>query len=112
MKYRHGQWDAAPALHGCEGAAAARAVCGQYDLLIGSDLLYERDADGALAGFIARHAAPGAEVWIVDPDRGNQPPFNRHMAANGFLRREERIDCPAALGAEAYRGRLLTYQRK
>ena len=47
-------------------------------LIIGSDLLYERDTDGALAGFIACHASPAAEIWIIDPDRGNWPAFKRH----------------------------------
>jgi predicted nicotinamide N-methyase len=102
MKYLHGHWGVAP-----ESGVAQ----GQYDLIIGSDLLYERDAGGGLAGFIARHAAPGAEVWIVDPDRGNRPAFNRQMAARGFVRREERLDQPASVGAAAYKGRLLIYRR-
>ena len=84
---------------------------GQYDLIIGSDLLYERDADAALAGFIARHASPAGEVWIVDPDRGNRPAFNRQMADEGFLLREERLDTPASGSAAAYKGRLLVYRR-
>ncbi len=44
--------------------------------------------------FIARHSAPEGEVWIIDPDRGNRPAFNRHMAAQGFLVREERSTGP------------------
>ena len=86
------------------------ALRGRFDLIIGSDLLYERDEGGALASFIARHAAPGALVWIVDPDRGNQSAFNRNMGAQGFALREERLDQEATPGVAAFKGRLLIYQ--
>ncbi len=107
MKYRHGDWTQ-------PGQGAASALCivrGQYDLIIGSDLLYERDASVALAGFIAGHSSPATEVWIIDPDRGNRAAFKREMAAHGFVMREERLNGPAALGTAAYKGRLLIYCR-
>lgn len=110
MKYRHGQWsDGAP---GCEGGALARSITlGRYDLIIGSDLLYEQDASGTLAGFIDRHLMPNAEVLIVDPNRGNRPAFNRLMLANDFVLSEEPIIIASTLHCEAYRGRLLSYRR-
>jgi len=111
MKYRHGHWNAAAWPPARQGRPAPCVVRGQYDLIIGSDLLYERDTDGALAGFIACHASPAAEIWIIDPDRGNWPAFNRHMAAQGFLGREERLDRRAAAGLAAFKGRLLVYRR-
>jgi predicted nicotinamide N-methyase len=107
MKYRHGRWGAA-------GDARSGSVQGPFDLLIGSDLLYERDTGATLAGFIDLHAAPGAEVWIIDPDRGNRPAFRRSMAARGFSGHEERLTAlPAVAGqaAPAYKGRLLVYRR-
>lgn len=119
MKYRHGQWGV-PLSAAAEPGAAAEAgragprVSGCFDLIIGSDLLYERDAPSLLAGFIAEHAAADVEVWIVDPDRGNRPAFNRQMADLGFDRQEQRLgggapDRPSA--APAYKGRLLVYRR-
>jgi predicted nicotinamide N-methyase len=111
MKYRHGQWGAAPVPRTRHGAAAPRAVRGRYDLVMGSDVLYERDDGGALSAFIARHAMPAGEVWIVDPDRGNRPAFHRHMAAQGFSMHEEKIAQRADEGAAGYKGRLLTYRR-
>ena len=111
MKYAHGRWSEDPLAHGSAAAVAENIVGGRFDLLIGSDLLYERDANGSLAGFIGRHAAPWAEVWIVDPERGNRPAFSRRMAAQGFALRQERLDQAAAPAAQAYRGRLLTYRR-
>ncbi len=111
MPFRYGEW-ALPK----DGSARARTlggrtVTGRFDLVIGSDLLYERDEQATLAGFIGRHTKPVAEVWIVDPDRGNRPAFNRQMAALGFGLREERLDVPAVEGLPAYKGRILFYRR-
>jgi predicted nicotinamide N-methyase len=111
MKYRHGHWSVREPAPGPEGASPLRIVWGRYDLIVGSDVLYERDESAALAGFIARHSSPAGEVWIIDPDRGNRPAFNRQMAARGFLMREERLDTPASVGVAAYKGRLLVYRR-
>ncbi|MDP2008528.1 MAG: SAM-dependent methyltransferase [Rubrivivax sp.] len=110
MHYRHGEWGS-EALAPAEGARPNSAVRGRYDLLIASDVLYERESGVVLAGFIGRHAAPAAEVWIVDPDRGNRPPFNRGMARLGFVLTEERLDARASGGEAAYKGRLLSYRR-
>ena len=107
MKYRHGAWAA-------RAQAAPGDVQGLFDLIIGSDVLYERDDGATLAGFIQRHAAPVAEVWIVDPDRGNRPAFNRAMQARGFAREELRLGHALPVGAAtlpSYKGRLLVYRR-
>ncbi len=112
MKYRHGHWGRDIEAAGAPGAADEEGpVRGRFELIIGSDVLYERDASGALAGFIAMHAAPASEVWIVDPDRGNRPAFNRLMAAAGYALREQRLDCVASAAGGAYKGRLLSYRR-
>lgn len=110
MKYRHGHWSASAPQRQCALDDGLHALDGRFDLVIGSDLLYERDDGGTLARFIALHAAPSALVWIVDPDRGNRAAFNRHMAAQGFALHEERLDRPAGPGHEAYKGRLLSYR--
>lgn len=111
MKYRYGHWRTpAPPLPR-EGQLAQVAVDGPYDLLIGSDLLYDRDAADDLAGFIALHAGAAAEVWIVDPDRGNRAAFNRHMAGQGFTLTEQRLDRAATPALAGYKGRLLSYVR-
>jgi predicted nicotinamide N-methyase len=109
MKYLHGNWAEPNATHATH-ATGVMAVTGCYDLIMGSDLLYERDANAALAGFIGRHASPVAEVWIVDPDRGNRAAFNRQMRERGFFMREERLDRIALDDAAAYKGRLLIYR--
>ena len=107
MAYRHGEW-ALPASGGMPDAGAVR---GRFDLLIGSDVLYERGSGALLAAFIGRHAVPQAEVWIVDPDRGNRPAFNRAMRGLGFGLLEQRLDQGATALRQAYKGRLLSYRR-
>ena len=112
MKYLHGDW-VAPIDPDDQREGVAPAVAGaRFDLIVGSDILYERDASGDLAGFISRHAEAACEVWVVDPDRGNRPAFNRRMADDGFALREERLDEAASATAAAYKGRLLVYHRK
>ena len=111
MDYRHGHWNLPLRALPRAGGHAGSVVRGRYDLVIGSDLLYERDTEGGLANFIAEHATRDAEVWIADPDRGNRPEFNRHMAGHGFALREERLDLDCTALAPAYKGRLLIYQR-
>lgn len=111
LPYRHGHWGASAALPRHPDGARRRLVRGRFDLVIGSDVLYERDAEGMLAAFIGRHVRAAAEVWIVDPDRGNRAAFNRRMAALGFALDEQRLEAPAGLGLAAYKGRLLKYQR-
>lgn len=108
MRYCHGDWseDAVAA----EGGAPR--VQGRFDLIIGSDVLYERDERGQLADFIARLAAPVAEVWIVDPNRGNRNHFHRHMARHGFRMDEAHLDHEERDGVAAYKGRMLTYSRR
>lgn len=105
LRYRHGDWAVRP---DTQGAGAAR-VYGRFDLIIGSDVLYERDEAGHLSSFIDRHAGASAQVLIVDPNRGNRAAFNRRMASAGFALEEIALGRLPA-GPE-YRGRLLHYQR-
>lgn len=105
LPYAHGQWGALTL-----AAQALPAVQGRFDLVIGSDVLYERDDGGMLSAFIQRHAGPLAQVLIVDPDRGNRSAFNRRMADLGFALAEHRLNLPALPG-NPYKGRLLHYRR-
>jgi predicted nicotinamide N-methyase len=108
LKYRTGQWGAEELP---EEPPPQDAIQGQFDLIMGSDVLYERDARATLAHFLDRHAAPDAQIWIVDPNRGNRTTFHKQMAIQGFDVVEERLDHPALADRPAYKGRLLVYQR-
>ena len=87
------------------------AVDGHFDLIVGSDLLYERDAHAVLPHYIESHCTPQAQVWVVDPDRGNRSAFTRQMAELGFGVEEQRLDRAANALHPAYKGRLLKYRR-
>ena len=111
MKYRYGHWAETAETSSVDDCATA-SVTGRFDLIIGSDVLYERDRHHSLTTFINRHAAANGEVWIVDPDRGNRTAFNRQMALHGFAQHEQRLDCAESQNTAAYKGRLLTYSRR
>lgn len=120
LKYCTGQWgaqaEAGPEVQTNGPADGKReglegTVQGHFDLIVGSDVLYERDARATLASFLDRHAASGAQIWIVDPNRGNRATFHKQMAAHRFEVVEERLDQPALGKLAAYKGRLMVYQR-
>jgi len=83
MKYRHGNWSIPELEDALEDEAGRRIVDGRFDLIMGSDLLYERDANATLAAFIGLHASPAAEVWIGRPGPGKS---RRLQPANGRSR--------------------------
>jgi predicted nicotinamide N-methyase len=98
MKYESGDW------------SRANPRLGRFDLIIGSDVLYDRGQPEALSGFIDRHSAGIVEVLIADPDRGNQAGFNRMMDALGYSHTEARVWSLPGNGGP-YKGRLHNYRR-
>lgn len=81
-----------------------------YELIMGSDVLYERDDAGVLPQFIARHASIAGEVLIIDPNRGNRSPFHRRMALLGYALTDTLIKDPLGPGGP-YSGHMLHYRR-
>jgi hypothetical protein len=73
--------------------------------------LYERDHPAQLSEFIQTHAAQGAEVLIIDPNRGNRSAFHRDMDQLGFSVEEIMLTLPLQ-DLSPYRGRLLHYRRR
>ncbi|PKO74524.1 MAG: SAM-dependent methyltransferase [Betaproteobacteria bacterium HGW-Betaproteobacteria-15] len=102
LPYQPGNW----ALDDASGASGL----GRFDLIIGSDVLYERQQPAQLARFIDQHATLHAEIIIVDPDRSNRSAFCREMAALGY-RLTMRTADKTLEGGEAYKGRFLTFRR-
>lgn len=92
------------------GWAEKKSSLGRFDLIIGSDLLYEQDHVELLSGFINRHAAEHCEVIIVDPGRGLHPRFSHKMTGLGFEhnkskpRQRQELEPP-------FRGVILHYNR-
>lgn len=99
MKYLTGQW------------TTANAGLGKFDLIIGSDVLYERSHPQQLSDFINRHSADVVEIVIVDPNRGHRSRFAQHMQALGFDHRMTNLDS-ALPASEPYRGRMLHFKRQ
>lgn len=74
---------------------------GQYDLIVGSDLIYERDQPESLAAFVDAHCTAKGEIILADPGRGQVGRFNRLMTDRGFS--------PAELARG--KARLVRYRR-
>jgi predicted nicotinamide N-methyase len=51
----------------------------KYDLIIASDLLYQRNFPKILSNFINIHLNQDGEVLLVDPSRGNTNNFIKEM---------------------------------
>ena len=60
------------------------ATLGRFDLIIASDVLYERDHALLLARMVAQHGAPHGSVVIADPGRGEIPRLTRMLTALGY----------------------------
>jgi predicted nicotinamide N-methyase len=84
---------------------------GQFDLIIASDVLYERGQAALLDVLVERHAMPRAEVLITDPGRGHSAHFSRLLEARGF--RVEATFAPLDDDEQPpFRGCLLHYRRE
>ena len=57
---------------------------GHFDLIIGSDLLYEDQHVALLANFIETHSKPACEVILVDPGRGKKNKLSTKMIEFGY----------------------------
>ena len=82
---------------------------GTFDLIIASDVLYERGQEVVLADFIDRHASPTCEVIVIDPKRGQANRFGREMESRGFTFTKRAA--PEGDGIKPYKGLILQFQR-
>lgn len=57
---------------------------GLFDLIIGSDVLYEDEHVDLLANFIEVHSKPMCEVILVDPGRGRKNKITTRMTELGY----------------------------
>ena len=73
------------------GWADEDQLLGKFDMIIGSDVLYEREHVDLLAAFIDKHARPTCEVIIVDPGRGHHAPFSKKMIELGYTSSQQKI---------------------
>lgn len=83
---------------------------GLFDLIIGSDLLYEDEHITQLSGFIVTHAQPTCEVILVDPGRGRKSKLAKQMANFGFSSQYIKPKQTAYLEKE-FKGQILKFNR-
>lgn len=92
------------------GWADETDLLGHFDLIIGSDLLYEDQHIALLASFIESHANPSCEVILVDPGRGRKNKFSSKMNNYGFTDSHIKPINTAYL-KESFNGHILKYFR-
>lgn len=90
--------------------AAKSDKLGLFDLIIGSDLLYEDEHIELLAEFIHNHANPSCEVILVDPGRGRKNKLSTLMTAFGFTASQLKPDHTEYL-SKAFKGHILKFVR-
>ena len=83
---------------------------GTFDLIIGSDLLYEAEHISLLSQFIQLHAKPSCDVIMVDPGRGNHAKFSKAMVKLGFIHSQRKLDEEEQRYTD-FKGRVLNYSR-
>lgn len=83
---------------------------GRFDLIIGSDLLYEDDHIALLSTFIQNHAEAVCEVIIVDPGRGRKNKFSALMQSHGFSHNHIKA-VPATNLEQPFKGDILCFSR-
>ncbi|WP_136805547.1 class I SAM-dependent methyltransferase [Desulfosediminicola flagellatus] len=83
---------------------------GGFDLIIGSDLLYERGHAVDLSSFIDQHSKLHCDVIIVDPGRGQSAKFSKEMIEFGYDLNEDEPGRRNFLSDKG-NGRILHYHR-
>ena len=98
IKYQTGNWD------------RENPELGKFDVMIGSDILYQPDHGHLVSRFIDRHSSDDVQVLIGDPGRSNRAKFTRNMIGLGYLHQFERFDQQMQDGTRC-RGRISQYRR-
>ena len=99
IKFQTGNWE------------TENPLLGEFDLIIGSDVLYEPAHTDAVSRFIDCHSSNNVEVLIVDPNRSNRSSFTKNMIALGYTHHFDRFDVQDQDDANC-KGRLLHYRRR
>lgn len=98
IKYQAGNWE------------TENPQLGKFDVVIGSDILYEPAHAQQVSRFIDRHSNDGARIMIGDPGRANRARFTKCMIALGYTHHFENFDEQVNQKTRC-KGRILHYQR-
>lgn len=83
---------------------------GEFDVIIGADLLYEQQHIDLLSQFILRHSNLKCEVVIVDPGRSNHSRFSKKMVSLGYQHTQQKPKQTPYL-PYPFKGQILRYLR-
>lgn len=92
------------------GWADGNDKLGRFDLIIGSDLLYEDEHIELLSNFIGEHSNPECEVIIVDPGRGRKNKLAKKLLRFGYISSFIRPDNTEYLEGD-FKGYILKFAR-
>jgi len=96
----------------CANWANSDDSLGKFDLIIGSDILYEQFHLEDLSRFLNEHANESCEIIIVDPGRGNHAKFTKMMVALGYIHSQsEPLNTEEYLD-EPFNGQIIKYNKK
>ena len=98
LKYLSGNWEENESL-------------GEFDLIIGSDILYEPNHPKMVSEFIQRHSGADTQVIVVDPNRSNRSAFTKRMISLGFIHHFERFETYDK-NETPCKGRILHFQNQ
>lgn len=98
IQYQTGNWE------------TENPLLGQFDLILGSDVLYEPAHAENVSRFIDRHSGTDVQVLIVDPGRSNRSQFTKKMASLGYTHHFERFH-ELGLDQKWIKGRILHFHR-
>lgn len=99
IQYQTGNWD------------TDNSSLGEFDLIIGSDILYEPAHSKNVSKFIGIHSEKNVEVIIVDPNRSNRSRFTHNMKDLGYTHHSERFSM-LDLDRKPSKGHILFYRRQ
>ena len=83
---------------------------GVFDLIIGSDLLYEDQHIELLGKFIDAHSKPRCEVILVDPGRGRKSKMISKMDQLGYSCSYQKLP-PETASTGKFKGHILKFAR-
>jgi predicted nicotinamide N-methyase len=83
---------------------------GRFDLVMGGDILYERQHPAVVAAFLALHTNHDSEFLLTDPGRGRCGQLSRRLVDQGYSHSEERRRFEEGEAAP-FKGRVTHYWR-
>lgn len=95
----------------CANWANADDTLGKFDLIIASDILYEKFHLEDLSRFLNEHTNETCEIIIVDPGRGNHAKFSKMMVLLGYVHTQsEPLNTEDYLD-EPFNGQIIKYSK-